>query len=71
MTEHGDVVTGADSPGAIGWTELLARRLILPLGVLLGGVLLHSMNVLITATLLPSIITDLGGANLMVSGFDR
>jgi MFS family permease len=31
----------------------------------LGGVLLHSMNVLITATLLPSVVAELGGANLM------
>jgi MFS family permease len=37
----------------------------MPLAVLLGGVLLHSMNVLVTATLLPSIVADLGGANLM------
>ena len=64
MTEHADVAAGADS-GAAGRTALLAPALILPLGVLLGGVLLHSMNVLITATLLPSIVTDLGGANLM------
>jgi MFS family permease len=48
-----------------GWSALLAPRLALPLGVLLGGVLLHSMNVLITATLLPSIVADVGGANLM------
>jgi hypothetical protein len=27
---------------------------------LLGGVLLHSMNVLITATLLPSVVAELG-----------
>jgi len=47
------------------WPALLAPRLALPLGVLLGGVLLHSMNVLVTATLLPSIVTDVGGANLM------
>jgi predicted MFS family arabinose efflux permease len=47
------------------WHALLAPRLALPLGVLLGGVLLHSMNVLVTATLLPSIVTDVGGANLM------
>jgi MFS family permease len=47
------------------WPALLAPRLALPLGVLLGGVLLHSMNVLITATLLPSIVADVGGANLM------
>src|SRR5205807_9692794 len=47
------------------WSALLAPRLALPLGVLLGGVLLHSMNVLITATLLPSIVADVGGANLM------
>src|SRR5260370_32305950 len=54
-----EVTTGA------GWQALLAPRLVLTLCVLLGGVLLHSMNVLITATLLPSIVAELGGANLM------
>jgi MFS family permease len=48
-----------------GWLALLEPRLALPLTVLLGGVLLHSMNVLVTATLLPSIVSDVGGANLM------
>ena len=48
-----------------GWRALLIPRLALTLGVLLGGVLLHSMNVLITATLLPSVVAELGGANLM------
>jgi MFS family permease len=52
-------VTGA------GWSALLVPRLALPLGLLLGGVLLHSMNVLVTATLLPSIVADVGGSNLM------
>jgi len=47
------------------WRALLAPQLALPLSVLLGGVLLHSMNVLITATLLPSIVSDVGGSNLM------
>jgi len=49
----------------VGWRALLAPRLVLTLCVLLGGVLLHSMNVLITATLLPSVVAELGGANLM------
>src|SRR5262252_6261303 len=48
-----------------GWRALLAPHLALTLCVLLGGVLLHSMNVLITATLLPSVVAELGGANLM------
>jgi len=48
-----------------GWRTLLAPRLVLILCVLLGGVLLHSMNVLVTATLLPSVVGELGGANLM------
>ena len=48
-----------------GWRALLAPRLVLILVVLLGGVLLHSMNMLVTATLLPSIVAELGGANLM------
>jgi MFS family permease len=47
------------------WRALFAPQLALPLSVLLGGVLLHSMNVLITATLLPSIVADVGGSNLM------
>src|SRR5215813_4411866 len=49
----------------LGWVALIAPRLALPLSVLLGGVLLHSMNMLITATLLPSVIQDVGGAALM------
>jgi len=49
----------------LGWVALLAPRLALPLSVLLGGVLLHSMNMLITATLLPSVVEDVGGAALM------
>lgn len=48
-----------------GWRALLVSRLMLTLCVLLGGVLLHSMNVLITATLLPSVVAELGGAKLM------
>src|SRR5580700_6916446 len=48
-----------------GWRALPAPRLVLTLSVLLDGVLLHSMNVLVTATLLPSIVAELGGANLM------
>ena len=47
------------------WSALLTPRLILPLAVLLGGNLLQSMNLLITATLLPSIVADIGGARLM------
>jgi MFS family permease len=54
-----------EKPLEPGWSALLAPQLALPLSVLLGGVLLHSMNVLITATLLPSIIADVGGSNLM------
>src|SRR5262245_23426881 len=49
----------------LGWVALLAPRLALPLSVLLGGVLLHSMNLLITATLLPSVVENVGGAALM------
>jgi hypothetical protein len=47
------------------WPALLEPRLALLLAVLLGGVLLRSMNVLVTATLLPSIVADIGGTNLM------
>jgi MFS family permease len=48
-----------------GWLALLRPQWVLALVVLLGGVLLHSMNVLVTATLLPSAVVDVGGADLM------
>jgi len=48
-----------------GWLALLRPQWVLALVVLLGGVLLHSMNVLITATLLPGIVIDVGGAKFM------
>src|SRR5690349_4659361 len=48
-----------------GWSMLLRREWFAPLAVLLGGILLHSMNVLMLATVLPTIVGELGGANLM------
>jgi MFS family permease len=60
-----NALTLEDAPIPETWSALLVPRLILPLSVLLGGNLLHSMNVLITATLLPSIVADIGGSNLM------
>src|SRR3984893_7290627 len=54
-----------NAPISETWSALLVPRLILPLAVLLGGNLLHSMNLLITATLLPSIVADIAGTYLM------
>src|SRR5262245_40261769 len=51
--------------GHPGWSALLAPEWVAPLAVLLGGVLLHSMNVLLVATVLPSIVAEVGGAALM------
>ncbi|MBN9089565.1 MAG: MFS transporter [Reyranella sp.] len=48
-----------------GWSMLLRREWLAPLAVLLGGILLHSMNVLMLATVLPTIVGELGGAALM------
>jgi MFS family permease len=48
-----------------GWRALLAPEWLLPLSVLLVGLLLHSMNVMLTATVLPSIVEDVGGAAMM------
>ena len=48
-----------------GWSMLLRREWLGALAVLLGGILLHSMNVLMLATVLPTIVGELGGANLM------
>src|SRR6476661_3358820 len=48
-----------------GWSMLLRREWLAPLAVLLGGILLHSMNVLMLATVLPTVVSELGGASLM------
>ena len=48
-----------------GWGVLLRREWLAALAVLLGGILLHSMNVLMLATVLPTIVGELGGAPLM------
>jgi MFS family permease len=54
-----------ETPEEPSWSALLVPHLILPLAVVLAGNLLHSMNLLITATLLPNIVADIGGSHLM------
>jgi MFS family permease len=48
-----------------GWSDVLKPGWLPALTVLVGGVLLHSMNVLIVATVLPSIVEEVGGATVM------
>jgi MFS family permease len=48
-----------------GWRALFAPAWIPAIAVMLGGILLHSMNVLMMATVLPSIVGEIGGAALM------
>jgi MFS family permease len=48
-----------------GWRSLLKREWIPTLAVLLGGVLLQSMNVLMLTTVLPSIVGELGGVTML------
>jgi MFS family permease len=47
------------------WSDVLKAESLPALTVLVGGVLLHSMNVLIVATVLPSIVQEVGGAAMM------
>src|ERR1700757_4627065 len=51
--------------GKGGWSDVLRAERLPALAVLLGGVLLHSMNVLIVATVLPSLVEEVGGATMM------
>jgi MFS family permease len=55
----------SDAPARVGWKEVLTPEYLPPLAVLLGGVLVHAMNVMLVATVLPSIVADVGGANLL------
>lgn len=52
-------------PERVGWKEVLQPEYLPPLAVLLGGVLVHAMNVMLVATVLPSIVADVGGAELL------
>jgi MFS family permease len=48
-----------------GWRSLLRPEWLPTLAVLLGGVLLHSMNAMLLMTVLPSIVGELGGVAMM------
>jgi MFS family permease len=52
-------------PGREGWRSLLKWEWIPTLAILLGGVLLQSMNVLMLTTVLPSIVGELGGVAML------
>src|SRR3954464_863620 len=52
-------------PARQGWRSLLKREWMPTLSILLGGVLLQSMNVLLLTTVLPSIVGDLGGVAML------
>jgi MFS family permease len=55
----------SDDASATGWTAVLKIEWLPALAIVLGGVLLHSMNVLLLATVLPSIVAELGGAAMV------
>lgn len=55
----------SEGPDRVGWKEVLTPEYLPPLAVLLGGVLVHAMNVMLVATVLPSIVADVGGAHLL------
>lgn len=55
----------SQNPAREGWRSLLEWRWIPTLAILLGGVLLQSMNVLMLTTVLPSIIGELGGVAML------
>jgi len=54
-----------DAGERAGWGALLRPEWLPGLAVVLGGILLHSMSVMLLATVLPSIVDELGGAALM------
>jgi hypothetical protein len=56
---------GVPSSAAQGWRSLLKWEWMPTLSVLLGGVLLQSMNVLMLTTVLPSIVGELGGVAML------
>lgn len=55
----------SDDAMKTGWSALLKPAWLPAISVLVGGILMHSMNVLMLATVLPSVVEDVGGARLM------
>lgn len=43
------------------WSELLGRRYVATVAVLAGGVALYATNVYVTTSVLPSVVSDIGG----------
>ncbi|MFJ1929367.1 MULTISPECIES: MFS transporter [unclassified Streptomyces] len=64
MTEAAERIANAEARRATGWGALLGRRHGPVSATLAGGVALHAINVYLATTILPSVITDVGGANL-------
>ena len=54
---------GSPEP-ATGWGELLSGRNAARSAALAGGVALHAVNVFVAATILPSVVADIGGLGL-------
>jgi MFS family permease len=63
--EHDHSPAMSEETANIGWSALLKPAWLPAIAVLTGGVLMHSMNVLMLATVLPSVVNDVGGAALM------
>ena len=55
----------SEETAKIGWNALLKPHWLPAVTVLVGGVLLQSMSVLMLATVLPSVVDNLGGAALV------
>ena len=56
---------GKSATDAVNWGELLTRRHALSLSIVCLGVWLHAADSLLVATMMPAIVADIGGANLM------
>src|SRR5262245_1871763 len=52
---------GTREPGASGWRTLFSRELRLRSLLLMGPVTLHAFYMFITATVMPAVVTDIGG----------
>ncbi|WP_166415523.1 MFS transporter [Cochlodiniinecator piscidefendens] len=62
MSASTDPNTKTAEPG--GWRDILSGEYAVVSAVLSGGIALHAINLTITATMLPSIVTEIGGQEL-------
>lgn len=65
MSEERSTVVSTSSSLAANWREIVSLRLVWPLVLICLGVSLHALDALVVATMMPAMVAEIGGVNLV------